>query len=75
MDIRVFFIAFAMLFGAVFSIATSSIGIECYNSDDTGTKQKDEKTGNFNFLVINLVSALMSLMSSFLGFYVAFAPM
>jgi uncharacterized membrane protein YidH (DUF202 family) len=45
-----------LLVVGVISIASSSIGINCYNNC---TEQKEEKKSNFNFLVLNLVLAIV----------------
>ena len=52
-------ITFILIF-CVFSIATSSIAIECYQS----SQLKQEKKGNWIFIISNLViSILFSLLS------------
>ena len=46
---------FLLVVGVV-SIASSSIGINCYNNC---ADQKEAKKSNFNFLVLNLVLAIV----------------
>lgn len=46
---------FLLVVGVV-SIASSSIGINCYNSCD---EQKQASKSNFNFLVVNLVLSIL----------------
>lgn len=58
MNSKIVATAFALLIGGIFSIATSSIAIECYNKPGN-EGFKDEKKNNFNFVVINLVSAIL----------------
>lgn len=48
-----------LIFGGIFSIATSSIAIECYN---TYSEIKESKQNNFTFLVVNLVSAIFTIL-------------
>ena len=66
MDIKILIIAIAMLIGGVFSIATSSIATQCYNSN---TSFKSSNTSNFNFIVVNLVSAILVVLSAFAAIY------
>lgn len=68
MDITLLGYAIVLLLAGIFSIATSSIGIECSNECD---KYKDEKKSNFNFLIVNLVSAILVTISACLGIYLA----
>lgn len=51
---------FLLLVGIV-GIATSSIGINCYNSCSV---EKEKSKSNFNFLVINLVASILLLLGS-----------
>jgi hypothetical protein len=66
-----FIAAFSMLLGGIFSIATSSIAIECYNKNET---IKKEKENNFNFLISNLVCAILLVIVGCLSIYFAFKP-
>jgi hypothetical protein len=49
------FSVFLLVVGIV-SIASSSIGISCYNNCD---EQKTKNKNNFNFLVLNLILAIL----------------
>jgi hypothetical protein len=69
MDIKNFIIAISMLLGGIFSIATSSIATECYNYDGKSAELKDKKQSNFNFIIVNLVSAILVVLSAFAGIY------
>jgi uncharacterized membrane protein YidH (DUF202 family) len=50
-----------LLFVAIIGIATSSIGIDCYNKCKT---EKENSKNNFNFLIINLVSSILLVLGS-----------
>jgi len=63
--------ALALLLGGIFSIATSSIAIECYNEN---TSFKDSKTENYTFLMVNLVSAILLVLMAFGSMYLAAQP-
>lgn len=69
MDIKILVIAIAMLIGGVFSIATSSIATQCYNSTNPGTSLKTSSPNTFNFIVVNLVSAILVVLSAFAAIY------
>jgi hypothetical protein len=71
MQIKELMIALAMIIGGIFSIATSSIATECYNSDMKGVDLRDQKRNNFNFIIINLVSAILVVLSGSAGVYFA----
>jgi cytochrome bd-type quinol oxidase subunit 1 len=62
--------ALAMLIAGIFSIATSSIAIECYNQDSS-KDFKASKQNNFNFVVINLVSAIITVLLGAFCIYAA----
>jgi len=51
-------LASVLIVGSLFAIASSSIGIQLFNEDSS--KKSDNMT-KFNFLVINLVLALLIL--------------
>ena len=70
MNIKMLMVACALLIGGVFSIATSSIGTECYNADQNKSF-KDSKITNFNFLIVNLVSAILMTLIGALSIYLA----
>ena len=55
-----------MLIAAVFYIATSSLAIQCYNEAKT--------TGSsFNFLISNLVFAILAVIVACIGLYMSFS--
>lgn len=56
MNAKLMIAASVMFLGGVFSVATSSIAIECYNKNE---QTKKEKRTNFDFLVFNLISAII----------------
>jgi hypothetical protein len=55
MNLTNFAIAFFILIFCVFSIATSSIAIECYRTSDL----KNKKQGNWIFIITNLVASIL----------------
>lgn len=55
---------FIMLVAGTFGVAATAIGTECYNQDtESGKKFKQDKKKNFNFLVSNLVCAILLILS------------
>lgn len=70
MNITSLIIALAMLIGGVFSIATSSIATQCYN-ENTGVYSSKNSVSNFNFIIVNLVSAILVVLSAIAGIYFA----
>lgn len=59
------FVGLSLLVIGIFTIATSSIAIECYN------KHKDfktEKKHNFNFIIATLVMGILGILSSSMVF-------
>lgn len=61
MNLTNFAIAFFILITCVLSITTSSIAIECYRQNPNMQK---EKTGNWIFIIVNLVfSVIFTLLS------------
>lgn len=63
-------LAILMLVIAITSIATSSIGIQCYNKCDS-PNMNQQMPKNKNYLVINLVLAIFLLIFSFPALYYA----
>ena len=55
MNLTNFAISFFILIFCVFSIATSSIAIECYQKSDL----KNKKPGNWIFIISNLVASIL----------------
>jgi MFS family permease len=66
MNWLLFFAVFFILFGGIFSIATSSIAIECYNKNE---EHKRNNSSNFGFLTINLITAIIIVLISFILLY------
>lgn len=60
----------SLLIAGVFGLAASSIGTECYNKNDSF---KQTKINNFNFLIVNIVSAILLILlgsaSMYFGVY------
>ena len=69
MNWYLFIAAFSMFVGGIMSIASSSIGTQCYNENP---KIKEEKASNFKFLVTNLVSAIIIVILGCISMYLAF---
>ena len=61
MNTKIVVAALALLIGGVFSTATSSIATECYNRPENEAFKK-EKMSNFNFVVLNLTSAIIMIL-------------
>lgn len=68
MNINLLVTALALLIGGIFSIATSSIATECYNNNSAF---KDTKKDNYTFLIVNLVSAILTVLIAFSSMYMA----
>jgi len=64
MNISSMFYAFFLMIIGIFSVAASSIGIQCYSDKPRDT--------NYNFLIVNLVLALLLMLSAFGSMAVAF---
>lgn len=65
--------AFALLLAGIFSIATTSIAIECYNENyNKNEETKKKKEGNFTFVIINLISAIFTVLLAFACMYFSF---
>lgn len=67
MDITILIFAVLMLLTGVLTIASSSIGIECYNY--TGL---NKCAGNMVFLGLTLFCAIILTIAAFPAFYMAF---
>lgn len=59
--------AILLLLVASCHIATSSIGLQCYNE-----KKTDEKSSNYNFLVSQLVTGIVVCLIAIYGLYLAY---
>lgn len=70
MEQTILIFACLMLIVGCLTIATTSIGIECYNY--TGMNPGDRRTGNMWFMGITLFFAILLTMASFPAFYMAF---
>ena len=68
MDIKYLLLAILLLGFAALAIASNSIGIKCANQN--ATWKEGQKT-NFQFLVSQLVSAILMVLCAFLGIYLA----
>jgi hypothetical protein len=55
-------ISLSMIVVGIFTIATSSIAIECYNKN---TELKKTKKQNFNFAIATLVMGILAVLSAF----------
>lgn len=67
MNPNVLILAFFLLLAAVFGIAGNSIGIECYNKNESFKK---DKSRNFDFLIANLVSNIVLILSASISMYI-----
>lgn len=73
MNSQMFLTAISLLLVGIFSIATSSIAIECYDYKEHATKAiKDAKKDNYTFVIVNLVFAILMVLVSFASAYFAF---
>ena len=69
MQIPEIYILFISVIACIFSIASTAIGIEAFNSNITW---KNNHKGNFNFLVINLVVSIIVLLLAFVALFLYF---
>lgn len=73
MNSQMFLTAISLLLVGILSIATSSIAIECYEYKEHATKPiKDNKKDNYNFIIVNLVFAILMVIVSLASAYFAF---
>lgn len=61
--------ALVLLFGAIFALASSSIGVECYNINE---QMKKDKQSNFGFLITNIVCNILLILSASVSMYISF---
>jgi surface polysaccharide O-acyltransferase-like enzyme len=66
MNPKILSAASLLLSAGVFIIATSSIATECYNANESFSKEKKE---NFTFLIVTLVVAVLIILSAFGSMY------
>ena len=71
MNTQMFGTAISLLLVGILSIAASSIALECYNKNES---MKNEKKDNYNFLIVNLVVAIIMVLVSFASMYLAVKP-
>jgi len=72
MNIKFVSVAVALLGIGIFAIATTSIGMQCYNENEDYSK--DKKT-NYNFMITTLVSAIvMTIIGAVSIYYGSIAP-
>jgi uncharacterized membrane protein len=57
------------IIACIFSIASTAMGVEAYNKNDTFRK---DNMHNYTFLIINLVVAIIVLLLSFVGLFLHF---
>jgi len=69
MNTKIVVTALVILIGGIFSTATSSIAVECYNKPENEAFKK-EKQNNFNFVILNLISAILMIL---VGLYCLYA--
>ena len=62
-------IACIMFIASILGIATTALGIECYNEHKTF---KDARSQRFGFMTFNLVCAIFLLLASFVLLYMGF---
>ena len=68
MNLELFSYAFILLIAGIFSIATSSIGLQCSASCND---YKSAHSSNYTFLTVNLVSAILVALIAIVGIYLA----
>lgn len=68
MNTQMFLTAISLLLVGILSIATSSIAIECYNTNES---MKTDKKDNYNFVIVNLTFAIIMVLVSFASAYFA----
>jgi len=66
MEIPEIYILIVAIIACIFSIASTAIGIQAINENSTW---KDKHINNFNFLIINLVVAIIVFLLSCVGLY------
>jgi uncharacterized BrkB/YihY/UPF0761 family membrane protein len=66
MEIPEIYILIISVIASIFSIASTTIGIQIFNDD---SQFKKTHLSSFNFLVINLVVSILVLLFSFVAIY------
>lgn len=74
MNTQLLTVAIIMILAGIASIATSSIAIQAYNKCNS-PNLKEEHPNNFNYLVINLVLAILLTLGGFgVAYYARLVP-
>lgn len=68
-DNKLLFAGIGLLTGGMLSLATSAIGTQCYNDNEEYGKSK---SSNKQFLVFNLVIAILIVLSAIVAIYYSF---
>jgi cytochrome b len=68
-DTKLLFAGIGLLIGGIMSLATSAIGTQCYNDNEEYGKSKGS---NYSFLVFNLVTAILIVLSAGVAIYYSF---
>jgi hypothetical protein len=69
MEIPEIYILIVSVIAGIFSIASTSIGIQAFNEN---LPWKNSHKGNFNFLVINLVVSIMVLLLALVALFLKY---
>ena len=59
-----------LLVGAIFALASTSVGVECYNKHESF---KEEKRRNFDFLILNIVCNIFLIIAAIVSMYMSFS--
>lgn len=62
--------ASSLLLTGIFLVATGAIGVQCYTDNSS---YKDKYPTNFNFMITNIVFAVLMILISFSSMYMAFS--
>lgn len=68
-DTKLLFAGIGLLIGGIMSLATSAIGTQCYNDNEEYGKSKGS---NYSFLVFNLITAILTVLSAGTAIYYSF---
>jgi hypothetical protein len=69
MEVPITVILIVSILACIFSIASTSIGIQAFNKNDNYKKNHPH---NFNFLVFNLIVSIITLLLSIAGMVIHF---
>ena len=67
MNGTILIVASLLVIAGIFAIATSSIGVQCYNENE---KFKEGRQPNFIFMIVTLVSAILMISSGSSAAYI-----